>query len=451
MSRAPDAFPVLSGYDADSVIGWHRGEPVTAARFCAAAVELAGKLPRKRHVLNLCEDRLNFMLGFAAALIAGQTSLLPPSRAAGVMREIAAGYPDTCCLADHNELPAGLPAMIVPPWPAAAGGCDVPCVPAGHVAMIVFTSGSTGRPQPHAKSWRSLVTAARGLGRRLEVAGEARAAMLGTVPPQHMYGLETTVMLPMQNGMAVHSGRPLLPADVAADLHGLPERRWLATTPLQLRAAIGEDTAFPRLAGVLSATMPLPAELAREVEARWDVPVHEIYGCTEAGTVALRRPASETLWRACADLRVWRAAGDTWIGGGHLDRELKLPDRIEVVNEQEFRLLGRPGDMVKIAGKRASLEALTGELLRIPGVRDGVCFLPETDRADEHRVAALVVAPRLAPAAILQALRERIDPAFLPRPLLLVDALPRNATGKLAREGLLALAREALARERQRA
>ena len=62
-----------------------------------------------------------------------------------------------------------------------------------------------------------------------------------------------------------------------------------------------------------------------------------------------------------------------------------------------------------------------------------------------------MVAPRLEPAAILRALRERIDPAFLPRPLLIVDALPRNATGKLAREGLLALAREALARERRRA
>ena len=452
MSRAPSSFPVLHGYDADSPVGWQRGEPITAARFCAAALELAGKLPRKRHVLNLCEDRLNFMLGFAAALIAGQTNLLPPSRAGGVIREIFASYPDTCCLADHNELPAGLPAMIVPPWPPAPGnGFDIPCVAADHLAMIVFTSGSTGRPQPHTKSWRSLVAAARGLARRLDILAGQRVSMLGTVPPQHMYGLETTVMLPLQNGIAVHSARPLLPADVAAALAELPAARWLATTPLQLRAAIGECAAFPRLAGVLSATMPLPGELARAVEERWGVPVHEIYGCTEAGTVALRRPARETRWRACADVRVWRKADDTWIAGGHLDGELKLPDCVEVVGEGEFILLGRPGDMVKIAGKRTSLEALNCELLRIAGVRDGVFFLPERDGADEQRVAALVVAPRLEQEAILCALRERIDPAFLPRPLILVDALPRNATGKLAREGLLALAREALARVRRRA
>ena len=452
MSHEHSSYPVMNEYGADRPVGWHRGEPVTAARFCAAALELAGKLPRKRYVLNLCEDRLNFMLGFAAVLIAGQTNLLPPSRAGGVIREIFAGYPDTCCLADHNELPAGLPAMIVPPWPAGpAGSRDIPCVAADHAALIVFTSGSTGRPQPHAKSWRSLVVAARGLARRLGIRAEQRVSMLGTVPPQHMYGLETTVMLPLQNGIAVHSARPLLPADIAVALAELPEARWLATTPLQLRAAMGEGAIFPPIAGMLSATMPLTGELARAVEDRWGVPVHEIYGCTEAGTVALRRPTTETRWRACAGVRVWQKADDTWVEGGHLDGALKLPDCIEVVGEQEFILLGRPGDLLKIAGKRTSLEALNCELLRIAGVRDGVFFVPEGTGVDEQRVAALAVAPRLEPEAILCALRERIDPAFLPRPLLLVDALPRNATGKLAREGLLALAREALARERRRA
>jgi len=39
----------------------------------------------------------------------------------------------------------------------------------------------------------------------------------------------------------------------------------------------------------------------------------------------------------------------------------------------------------------------------------------------------------------VRALRERIDPLFLPRPLLFVDALPRNGTGKLPRAALDAL------------
>jgi acyl-coenzyme A synthetase/AMP-(fatty) acid ligase len=95
-------------------------------------------------------------------------------------------------------------------------------------------------------------------------------------------------------------------------------------------------------------------------------------------------------------------------------------------------LHGRHADLINIAGKRASLAYLNQQLGAIPGVEDGV-FLPPADEAADSvaRLAALVVAPAHTPASLMQALRERIDPIFLPRPLLFVDALPRNATGKL--------------------
>jgi acyl-coenzyme A synthetase/AMP-(fatty) acid ligase len=103
--------------------------------------------------------------------------------------------------------------------------------------------------------------------------------------------------------------------------------------------------------------------------------------------------------------------------------------------------------MVKIAGKRASLAALNAELERLPGVRDGAFFVPRSSSGG-NRLAAVVVAPGLTRAKILSALRGRIDAAFLPRPLLFVDALPRNPTGKLERDALLAFAREAQRRKR---
>ena len=52
----------------------------------------------------------------------------------------------------------------------------------------------------------------------------------------------------------------------------------------------------------------------------------------------------------------------------------------------------------------------------------------------------LVAAPQLDAARLLGALRQRIDPVFLPRPLLFVARLPRNATGKLPQEVLRSLA-----------
>ena len=89
------ALPLISGFAPGATIGWSRGRPVTAGEFCAAAISLSRTLPAKRFVLNLCNDRLGFMLAFAAALLARQVSLLPQSRASGALRDLRASHPDS--------------------------------------------------------------------------------------------------------------------------------------------------------------------------------------------------------------------------------------------------------------------------------------------------------------------------------------------------------------------
>ncbi|MEJ2060388.1 MAG: hypothetical protein P8Y64_07870, partial [Gammaproteobacteria bacterium] len=102
-----------------------------------------------------------------------------------------------------------------------------------------------------------------------------------------------------------------------------------------------------------------------------------------------------------------------------------------------FEWLGRKADLVNIAGKRAALGDLNHRLLAIDGVEDGVFLVP--DEGVRERLAALVVAPGLSEADILKALGRSLDPVFLPRPLVKVDSLPRNATGKLPRQAILDL------------
>jgi acyl-coenzyme A synthetase/AMP-(fatty) acid ligase len=190
--------------------------------------------------------------------------------------------------------------------------------------------------------------------------------------------------------------------------------------------------------------MPLDAPLAAQAERLWSAPVHELYGCTEIGGIALRRAAGGAAWRTLQGMQLEQRGEETWAQGAQLAAPARLPDRIALLSPTEFTLLGRPEDLVKIAGKRASLEDLNRELLAVRGVRDGAFFVPEDDGgAQAARLAALAVAPGCAAREILDALRGRIDAAFLPRPLLIVEALPRNATGKLPREALLALARSA--------
>jgi acyl-coenzyme A synthetase/AMP-(fatty) acid ligase len=101
-------------------------------------------------------------------------------------------------------------------------------------------------------------------------------------------------------------------------------------------------------------------------------------------------------------------------------------------------LHGRTADLVNVAGKRSSFGYLNAQLNAIPGVLDGAFFLSEglTGSTGVARLGAVVVAPGLSVALLTEQLRQRLDPVFLPRPLLLVDELPRNATGKLPHQAL---------------
>ena len=114
---------------------------------------------------------------------------------------------------------------------------------------------------------------------------------------------------------------------------------------------------------------------------------------------------------------------------------------IEVLAPDRFLLHGRVSDMVNVAGKRSSLDFLNAQLLAVEGVSDGVFYMPDDDTpGGVTRLAAFVVAPGLSREQLLARLRQRIDAAFLPRPLVLLERLPRAPSGKLPREALRALA-----------
>jgi acyl-coenzyme A synthetase/AMP-(fatty) acid ligase len=133
----------------------------------------------------------------------------------------------------------------------------------------------------------------------------------------------------------------------------------------------------------------------------------------------------------------------TQIVAPQLDVPIVLADIVSLHDEgRSFELCGRHADLLEIAGKRASLGDLTRRLLNIPGVEDGVVFqLDDADAIGVRRIAAFAVAPALDEQAIVDALRASIDPVFLPRPLRLIESLPRNETGKLPRAALLDLLR----------
>jgi acyl-coenzyme A synthetase/AMP-(fatty) acid ligase len=428
-------LPLIAHCRPDAVVAWRGSTPVSVLQFLVEVDHLAGQLPPGRHVLNLCGDRYHFTVALAASIVSGRISLLPSTHTPEMVRQMQDIAADVFCIADKDDHDVGLPGLRYPEsMPQPVNDLVIPEIDCTQVVAQVFTSGSTGVPLPHAKRWGSLVRNVRAEAERLGIG--ASHAVLGTVPPQHMYGLESTVLMPLQSGAALHAGRPFYPADICAALAVLPRPRMLITTPYHLRALLAEQVALPGVDLLLSATAPLSPELAREAESRFGAELHEIYGCTETGQLATRRTAAGSEWHALPGVRLRREGQTLWAEGGHVDSPTGLSDVIELIGggsvATTFLVHGRHADQVNIAGKRTSLAYLNHQLNAIPGVQDGVFLLPREDGPDRiGRLTALVVAPGLTPAALIQALRERIDPVFLPRPLLCVDELPRNATGKL--------------------
>lgn len=432
-------LPLIDSYNPPGPVAWRGSSGVSRQRFLSDVLALASRLPDATHALNLCEDRYHFMTAFAAVCLRGQTNLLPPSQAPGVMAQIVGAYPGCYALAD--TAPPDLPLT----WIAVGDetGADtaphaVPTLVQDHIAALAFTSGSTGTPQAHPKTWGTLVRTAHLTAQRFLGDGAAAANIVATVPPQHMYGLETTVMMALASGCAVYAGRTFFPAELRDALAQVPAPRVLITTPVHLRACLAAGAPFPALQLIVSATAPLASELAAAAEAALGAPVHEIYGCTEAGSMATRHTVATPVWQFFPGMHLsWHDGADV-VHGEHLPAPVTLPDLVDDLGDGRFHLRGRSTDLLKVAGKRASLSELTAHLLRIPGVVDAVVFVPEAARGGEARPAALVVAPDLGEAQILAALGTMVDPVFLPRPLVRVARLPRNTVGKLPQAALQA-------------
>ena len=209
-----------------------------------------------------------------------------------------------------------------------------------------------------------------------------RAARAGddAVPPEDAARLPASSCRPLD--LVLSATAPLVAAARGARRSSARARRW------------SRSTAAPRPARSRRAAPPRAPTGAPSTASRLD-------GDGARARTVQRRP------RAAADAARRRARG----------RSMR----------ERFRLLGRSNDLIHIAGKRSSLgapELPPQQRSRASSTARSGC--PRRCRADVVRLVAFVVAPALDADAILAALRERIDPAFVPRRIVHVDALPRE-------------------------
>ena len=387
-----------------------------------------------RKVLNLCEDHYHFMVCFTASLLEGLTTVMPSNRSQGEIERLLNVQEGMRSVDDsdiENVIQQNLNASV------NAEHIDLNTIPKSFVAAEIYSSGSTGAPTVNPKTWQQLVIGAKQVFLRFSLDKHVSVSIIATVPPQHMFGFEMAIIMPLVCGAIIYHKQPFYPLDVQQAMCEMPSPRVLVTTPIQLKACNTINEAWPEIEFVLSATSPMPENVAKNAEAIMNTAVNEIYGCSEVGAIATRQMTVNTDWEVLPaySLKVDTEAVVLMLSTQNLP--IVLPDTLKMTAERFFRLQGRNIDLIKIGGKRGSLTDITQQIKSLKGVDDAVVFLPGEEIDQRLRLAALVVAPGMTEKKIREGLKKNIDPVFLPRPVCIVDSLPYNTMGKLPRNKIL--------------
>ncbi|MEQ4304348.1 amino acid adenylation domain-containing protein [Plantactinospora sp. B6F1] len=393
---------------------------------------------------------------------------LPPARLDAIRRDARLALA-LATRATVGQVPAGWPVLLLDDGDAAGGGSPAGSAPhPEQLAHVLFTSGSTGRPKSVAMTRRNLA-AFIGWGVRAYPAGQLAGVLAGTPLTFDLSVFELLV--------TVAAGGTVIIAEDALQLSRLPEREHvtLLNTVPSIAAQLVADGLPAGVGAVNLAGEPLPAALVRDL-AHADVGrIVNLYGPTEAttyATVAEQDPADRRLVTIGTGLpavgaRVraagGRAAGtgepgELYLGGaqvarGYLadaaatadrfgpdpagapgTRAYRTGDLVRRRHDGHLIYLGRGDRQVKVRGVRIELDEIEAVLGAHPSVREAAVVVHRAGEPDAA-LAAYVVGD--ADAAVLRAhVAAALPAAMVPVRWLALDALPRNARGKLDREAL---------------
>ncbi len=442
MSRVVNRAQTLSliaDYREDEMVAFDTERSISQQQFLQQVIALSKVLPDKPYGINLCRDRYYFLLVFSAQIVRGTVNILPANDKTATVENVSDDFNDVYCIGDsESDVPhlsvIDLLATLSP------SPCELPSIRLDQVVAIAYTSGSTGKPQPNVKTWGMLSGTAQLLGERLSANG---VTLVATVPAQHMYGLETSVMMTLCCSCQLYLGETFYPQDIHnafAWLADKPGMAVLITTPVHLQALHKSELRVAGIHKVISATAPLFPALTHAIESQHDTVIEEIYGFTEAGSVATRRTAESDEWLLLDGMELYRNDAGIQVRGMQLSENKSVHDVIEILKQgRAFRLQGRGGELLNVAGKRIALAELNQKLLAVAGVDDAVVVMPESQSTKQRPSALVVLQDGVTKRDVQNALAKQVDGVFVPRPMMAVNAIPRNATGKPQRQALLEL------------
>lgn len=354
------------------------------------------------------------------------------------------------------------PAAVLPTALRMATPCTEPPpqLPLETPAMLLYTSGTTGRPKGALSSHGNLLAAIEGLHEAWRWTAED--VQLHCLPLFHVHGLVVAQFVALWAG-AQTLWLPRFDADAvweAIETHQVSVFMGVPTFHHRLlQSQVQADLSSMRL--FTSGSAPLPAAVHRAFEQRTGLRILERYGMSEvgivlstpydgerrAGTVGVPLPHAQA---RVTDLETGQELGPDQVGEIRIHGPsvmlgyLGLPEQTQaaigdgwmhtgdlgsVSADGYFTIVGRAGDMVITGGLNVYPREVETVLLEHPGVSEvAIVGVPHPDWGEQ--VVGLFVGDA-EPSELVDFCRAELAAFKCPKELRRVDALPRNAMGKV--------------------
>ncbi|OPY85076.1 MAG: Long-chain-fatty-acid--CoA ligase [Syntrophus sp. PtaU1.Bin208] len=393
---------------------------------------------KKSTVCLWTEDRGLIMAALLASLAGGPVFALPHAFSPQVIHELQEICPVSVILTDRDDVNFAGVERITPPDFRPAAALPTPLLDPQDTCLKLFTGGSTGTPRIWDKTPAGLLGESAFLARQFGICPED--VLLAAAPPQHIYGLLFSVILPFLAGARVLPETFSFPREIIAGIS-----RYCATiligVPFIYRTLRLDTLERRSLRRAFSSAGKVNPEDAIFFKEKTGLPITEIYGSTETGGIAFQdspddrgrlQPFSEVSWEIAGERLCVRSP----FLSGNLPRDEEgffiTADRAVSLGPKNFKLLGRADEVVKIAGKRVDLAEVQEKIQQIKGVQEAlVLALPEAS-GRRQEIVALVVGS-LDRQMIRQHLGDCLEPYAMPRHILRVAGIPVTPAGKIDR------------------
>jgi long-chain acyl-CoA synthetase len=346
------------------------------------------------------------------------------------------------------------------------GDCDVA---EEALALIIYTSGTTGHPKGAMLSHANVLSNVASCKVELLAVGEDRFVVL--LPMFHSFMLTVGVLLPMLIGGSIVLIKTLHPPkNVIQEI--IQHRATLLPAVPQFFRALAQCPlpAESPLRLCISGGAPLPAETLREFTARFPIPLLEGYGLSEASPVvsftpirgpwkagSIGRPITNvevTIQDDAGDILPPRQVGELCVRGPNVMQGywnladetaqalrggwLLTGDLGYVDEDGYFYITDRKKDMLLVNGINVYPREVEEVLYKFPGVKEAaVIGVPDARRGEQPLgFVAAQEGIALDESVLQEFLRERLADYKVPRRIVFLPALPRNATGKVMKTEL---------------